>query len=117
MWEIEGTDTFKDWFLAVDAVDTAAVNKAVDQLEEHGPALRRPLVGHIVQSRHPNMRELIVAASNIRILFAFDPRRTAILLLGGSKTGKWDAWYDENVPLADNLYDEYLAELRKEGTV
>jgi hypothetical protein len=48
------------------------------------------------------------------LLFAFDPRRCAILLLGGDKTGN-DRWYDENVPIADRLYDEHLKILRKEG--
>jgi len=49
------------------------------------------------------------------VLFVFDPRRAAILLLGGDKTDRWREWYDENVPRADDLYDAYLAELRKEG--
>ena len=49
------------------------------------------------------------------MLFAFDPRSTAILLLGGDKTGDWTGWYDEAIPRADTLYDEYLDELRDEG--
>jgi hypothetical protein len=48
-------------------------------------------------------------------LFAFDPRRTAILLIGGDKTGRWQRWYEEAIPVADRLYDEYLEELRREG--
>ena len=48
------------------------------------------------------------------MLYAFDPRRAAILLLGGDKTGN-DRWYDEHVPIADRLYDEYLRELEREG--
>ncbi len=61
------------------------------------------------------MRELRVqhAGRPYRILFAFDPRRCAILLLGGDKTGN-DRWYDENVPVADRLYDEHLVALRIE---
>ena len=51
-----------------------------------------------------------------RVLYAFDPRRAAILLLGGDKTGN-DRWYEENVPVADNLYDEYLKELEREGLI
>ena len=51
-----------------------------------------------------------------RILFAFEPRRCAILLLGGDKTGD-DRWYDENIPIADRLYDEHLEALRKEGLI
>lgn len=49
------------------------------------------------------------------MLFAFDPRRTAILLLGGDKTGRWEEWYEEAIPQAEALYAEYLEELRKEG--
>ena len=59
------------------------------------------------------MKELRPTTS-IRILFAFDPRRTTILLLGGDKRGSWDRWYDDNVPLADQLYDHHLAEIRNE---
>jgi len=64
------------------------------------------------------MRELRVqhAGRPYRLLFAFDPRRCAILLLGGDKTGN-DRWYDENVPIADRLYDVHLELLRKEGLI
>lgn len=61
------------------------------------------------------MKELIPPAGNIRILFAFDPRRVAILLIGGDKTGRWREWYDETIPVADRLYDEHLRTLREEG--
>jgi len=81
-------------------------------LAEHGPALRRPHSGHIATSRHANMKELIIqhAARPYRVLYAFDPRRTALLLIGGDKTGN-DRWYDEFVPVADRLFDEHLAAL------
>jgi hypothetical protein len=83
-------------------------------LRRLGPALRRPTVGRIEQSRYANMRELRVPKNHIRILFAFDPRRCAILLLGGSKAGSWTAWYDHNVPIADTLYTQHLEILQKE---
>jgi hypothetical protein len=84
-------------------------------LEQRGPALRRPHVGTIDGSRHANMKELIVqhAGRPYRILFDFDPRRCAILLIGGDKTGN-DRWYQEYVPIADQLYDEDLETLRRE---
>lgn len=88
---------------------------AVDLLEEHGPSLRRPTVGNVVSSRHKNMKELISFGGNLRVLFAFDPLREAIILLGGDKTDDWDGWYADNVPVADDLYDDYLAYLRSEG--
>jgi hypothetical protein len=64
------------------------------------------------------MRELRIQHEGrpYRVLYAFDPRRAAILLLGGDKTGN-DRWYDEHVPLADTLYDEYLQELKREGLI
>jgi hypothetical protein len=64
------------------------------------------------------MRELRVQSAGrpLRILYAFDPRRTAILLIGGDKTGD-DRFYETYVPLADRLYDIYLEELRKEGLI
>ncbi len=64
------------------------------------------------------MRELRTqqAGHPLRTLYAFDPRRTAILLIGGDKTGD-DRWYDVHVPLADRLYDEHLEQLRKEGQI
>lgn len=52
-------------------------------------------------SRHPNMKELRPLGSNIRVLFAFDPRRAAILLIGGDKTDRWREWYEEMIPVAD----------------
>ena len=83
--------------------------------KKKGPSLRRPYVGSIVASRHPNMKELIIqhAGRPYRVLFAFDPKRHAILLIGGDKTGN-ASWYDEFVPRADDLFDEHLAELKKE---
>jgi hypothetical protein len=88
-------------------------------LAERGPLMRRPYVGEIVTSRHHNMKELRVPASRVelRVLFCFDPRRMAILLLGGDKSegAAWNAWYEKAVSEADGLYDVYLAELGKEG--
>ena len=52
----------------------------------------------------------------IRTLYAFDPRRSAILLLGGDKTGD-QRWYETHVPLADRLYDEHLEQLLREGLI
>jgi hypothetical protein len=92
-----------------------AISTAVAMLEERGPGLGRPWVDTITGSRNPHMKELRPRGGHLRILFAFDPRRTAILLLGGDKTGRWQSWYVEAIPLADQLYDGYLEELRREG--
>lgn len=114
-WNIESTDQFNDWYLTLDDEEQDRVNAAVDLLEESGPSLGRPHADRVSQSNIHNMKELIPPGSNIRILFTFDPRRTGILLVGGDKTGRWEAWYDEMVPIAERLYAEYLSELEREG--
>lgn len=86
-------------------------------LEHNGPAEGRPLVDTNAGSSIPNMKELrpgSVGKSEIRILFAFDPWRSAILLIAGDKDGQWQRWYRQAIPLADNLYETYLQERRKE---
>ena len=117
-WEIEGTDEFDRWFDSLNDDERASVIAAVDYLELTGPHLGAPHSSSIRSSRHSHMRELRVQHRGrpLRILYAFDPRRTAILLLGGDKTGD-DRWYERNVPIADDLYDAYLSELRAEGII
>jgi hypothetical protein len=114
MWDVEVTNELERWYESLTDDEQDSVNAAVDLLEEHGPALRRPVVGQISGSKLKNLKELIPAPGNLRILFVFDPRRTAILLVGGDKTGNWKAWYDEMIPIAEHLYEEHLEELRRE---
>jgi hypothetical protein len=122
VWEVEYTDQFGGWFAQLAEEDQDAVIARVELLEARGPALGRPAVDNIQGSRHPNMKELR-AEGAIRVLFAFDPRRVAILLLGGDKSGsepgspKWNDWYARQVPVADDLYDVHLSELRDEGVI
>jgi hypothetical protein len=87
-------------------------------LMEHGPQLPFPNSSGVNGSKHPHMRELRVQSSGrpLRIFYAFDPRRSAILLIGGDKTGD-DRFYKRMVPIADALYDVYLDEIRKEGLI
>lgn len=115
MWEIEGTNEFRDWYESLTNEEVARVDTAVDMLIEGGPILGRPWVDSIAGSRHHHMKELRPRGGFLRILFAFDPRRNAILLLGGDKRDRWQEWYEAAIPLADALYDTYLDELRKEG--
>ncbi|HVT78345.1 MAG TPA: type II toxin-antitoxin system RelE/ParE family toxin [Acidimicrobiales bacterium] len=121
MWEVEVTDQFVQWYADPDQLTDAqreAVTAVVDLLADHGPSLKRPVVGEIKGSRHKNMKELCVSEEGeLRVLFLFDPRRAAILLLGGNKTGDWNDWYKTAVPAADDLYDDYLDELKKEGLI
>ena len=114
-WEIEFTDQFGDWYKSLDERSRDRVVAAVELLEEDGPGLGRPFVDTVKGSRHANMKELRPRGGNLRILFAFDPRRMAILLIGGDKTNRWQAWYREFIPLADRLYDEHLETLEGEG--
>jgi hypothetical protein len=118
MWSVEFTDEFEAWWRTLDEADQDAIDRGVLLLANHGPALGRPHVDTINGSRHSNMKELRSQSGGkpLRTFFAFDPRRTAILLIGGDKTG--DArFYDRMIPIADKLYDDYLTELRKEGLI
>lgn len=83
-----------------------------------GPNLRFPHSSGINNSRHPHMRELRIQSGGrpVRIFYAFDPRRSAILLIGGDKTGD-DRFYERMIPIADELYDVYLQELKQEGLI
>jgi hypothetical protein len=95
-----------------------SVTDRIDVLVERGPDLGRPIVDRIHSSRHQSMKELRAAKGGVlRVLFSFDPRRQAILLLGGDKTGEWNEWYAWAIPLADDLYDRYLDELTNEGLI
>lgn len=111
-WEVEYTDDFGAWWETLTEGDQEAIDAAVELLEERGPGLGRPLVDNVHSSRHANMKELR-PSTTARILFAFDPRRVAILLLGGDKSGRWNRWYDEWIPVADRLYDEHLAAIAR----
>lgn len=117
MWNVEVTDEFVSWYDGLTPEQQDALAGRIELLERHGPNLKRPTVGEIQSSRHaPQMKELRVSSEGqLRVLFAFDPRRTAILLLGGNKSGRWSEWYRTAILEADRLYDAYLEELRSEG--
>ena len=117
-YEVNYTAEFGEWWESLTVEQQEDIDARVQLLEEFGPALGRPTVDHIHQSAFQNMKELRCSSDGaLRVLFAFDPRREAILLLGGNKAGNWDAWYDEAVPKADDLYVQYLRELRREGVI
>lgn len=116
-YDVEVTDEFKQWFESLDPEEQEAIDGAVEHLIERGPALGRPLADTLKGSRYPNMKELRPTRANIRIFFAFDPRRSAILLIGGSKTNLWRTFYDEMIPVADSLYEAHLEEIKAEGRI
>ena len=112
MWEVIYISHFERWWVSLSDAQRRRVAVRVEALKRSGPALGRPTVDTIEGSRHSNMKEL--RAGTIRVLFAFDPRRRAVLLLGGDKRGQ-KRWYEKAIPLADGLYDQYLTTFDKEG--
>ena len=115
-WEVEYTDEFGEWWDALDAAEQDSIDVIVGLLQGKGPSLAFPFSSNVTGSRHSHMRELRIQHKGrpYRILYAFDRRRIAILLLGGDKTGD-DRWYEQFVPKADQLYDQHLKEIAKEG--
>ena len=118
MWEVEYTDEFGAWWDSLMEAAQESIAHDVEVLRAVGPMLGRPHVDTVHGSKFSNMKELRTQRRGeaYRTLFAFDPRRTAILLVGGKKTGD-ERWYDRFIPLADQLYEEHLDELRKEGLI
>ena len=114
-WEVEYTDDFESWWNGLEEREQVKIAAAVRVLEENGPDLPFPLSSSISASAY-RLRELRVQVHGrpYRILYIFDPRRVAILLLGGDKTGD-DRWYQVNVPKAERLYEQHLEDLRREG--
>ena len=117
-WEVEYTNEFGVWWAGLGEREQENIAATVELLMEHGPTLPFPYSSGLGGSRHGHMRELRVQSGGrpIRVFYAFDPRRTAILLIGGDKTGD-DRFYERFVPLADRLYDEHLKELKDEGSI
>jgi len=111
-WNVEYTNEFERWWETLSEAEQVDIDAVVRLLEARGPQLPFPYSSGVNRSRHGRMRELRIQHVGMpyRILYAFDPRRVAILLLGGNKTGD-DGWYDRFVPLADDLYDEHLVEI------
>lgn len=116
-WEVVLVSEVADWYdrLCLDDWDSAEqVEDAIDMLACIGPALGRPLVDRIKGAENHHLKELRPGSSKgseIRILFAFDPVRRAVLLVAGDKAGNWQRWYDTNVPLAEKRYAGHVAEL------
>jgi hypothetical protein len=117
-WEVEFTDEFEKWWDGLSEAEQEDVAAFVTLLEKKGPTLPFPYSSDIRGARYTQMRELRVQHRGrpFRVLYAFDPRRAAILLIGGDKTGD-ERWYETHVPLADELFDQHLAALKKEGLI
>jgi hypothetical protein len=113
-WAVEVTGQFETWWNALSEDAQVEISAKVELLQERGPTLPRPHADVIATSRHANMKELRgkVEGRHLRVLYAFDPRRTALLLLGGDKTGDPN-WYEKFVPIADDLFDQHLRQLKR----
>ena len=110
-WVVVATDEFEEWMMSLTEKQRDATMDAIDHLRQEGPTLGRPYVDTIRDSRFKNMKELRISSGGaLRVLFAFDPRRTAVLLLGGdkSKGSKWNDWYPGAIQQADKLFSRYL---------
>jgi len=112
-YDVYFTALAEDWVMRLSDDDYDSIMARIELLEEHGPGLGRPVVDTIHGSRHPNMKEL--RAGSMRALFAFDPLRQAIVLVGGDKRDDWTGWYERNIPLADDLLDAHLDSLREDS--
>jgi len=108
-WQVQEHEEYAQWFEAQEEDLQDEILAVVGVLTRVGPSLSRPLADTLENSNYPNMKELRVQYQGEpwRILFAFDPMRKAILLLGGNKTGN-DRWYKENIPIADRRFAEHL---------
>jgi hypothetical protein len=120
VWEVSLHIAVEQWFLEIchhDPGTADLIAEAIDLLAEQGPALGRPLVDRLHGSRFHNMKELrpgSAGSTEVRLIFAFDPMREAILLVAGDKSGQWKAWYQAAIPLADDRYEQHLLELKGE---
>jgi len=119
-WVVATTDEFDGWFADLDEDGQVEVIAKVDLLKLLGPRLRRPHADTLNGSKHSNMKELRADTKDqvLRIAFAFDPGRSAILLVGGNKSGvSQKQFYKQLIARADALYDEHLQMIarRKKG--
>lgn len=114
--EVEYTDEFEEWWNALSDDEQVSVDTTVRLLEAHGPSLGYPHSSEVKGSKHGHMRELRVQHEGrpYRVFYAFDPRRTAMLLIGGAKAGD-DRFYEVMVPKADAIYDQHMKEVPKEA--
>ncbi len=118
MIDLEYTEEFEKWWSTLTIAQQESVDFSIQLLLEAGIGLRRPHADAVRGSKFANMRELRCQhqGTPLRVLYAFDPRRSAVLLLGGDKTGN-ARWYEEMLPKADAIYTAYLDELRSEGLI
>ncbi len=113
-WDVQLDDDSAAWLAGLEASLRAEIVGHANLLREHGPQLGRPYVDTLEDSDFPNMKELRVQfrGDPWRILFAFDPRRVAILVVGGNKRGD-KRWYKKHLPIADERFRRHLKRLEQ----
>ena len=111
MVEVLITDTCRDWYVGLNEEESGKVFEAVEQLKLLGVTLGFPYSSAIRGSRFP-LRELRIKSGRhqLRVLYAFDRERQAVLLLGGDKTGD-DRFYEWAIPAAEKEWEDYVAEI------
>lgn len=117
-WSIIMHPEVAAWLGSLDSKSLEQVTAAVDRLSEEGPSLRRPLADTLTDTDVKNLKELRPGSSKrseIRILFAFDLIRQAILLVAGDKADEWNRWYKRMIPIAEQRFAEHVARLQKGG--
>jgi len=118
-WSVDFHPDCEAWAEDLPQADKEALLAAMRVLGSEGPTLGRPLVDTVTSSRHSNMKELrpgSTGRSEIRVLFAFDKVRKAILLIGGDKSDDWTGWYATNIPIADDRFDRHQAKIAKRAS-
>jgi hypothetical protein len=115
---IEYTDEFGQWYSNLSEIQQDNVASVIGLLEEKGTKLGFPYSSKINGSQHSKMRELRIQSQGnpLRVFYCFDPKRDAILLIGGDKTGD-KRFYQRMIPIADQLYALYLIEIKQEGLI
>ncbi len=113
--EVEYTDEFNEWWESLDEPEQESVATCVILLEERGTSLPFPYSSAVEGSKYGHMRELRIQHKGdpYRVLYALDPRRIAVLLIGGNKGGD-GRWYERLIPMADKIYEEHLRTLERE---
>ena len=114
MWQVLYEQPFEQWFLSLNREEKIDVLACIRLLEEHGPRLKRPHADTLKNSKLKNLKELRIQhlGKPYRILFVFDPKRQAVLLCGGDKTGD-KRFYRVMIAIAESSYQHYLTSLEE----
>ncbi len=112
MFNILRTEEFIEWFKEIDAIAKKDIFIAIEVLSHLGPSLGRPHVDTLKGTKVSNLKELRIRSNGrpFRIIFVFDPKRNAVLLIGGNKAQKKD-FYEKIIKKAEKIYFQYLSEL------